>query len=264
MKIGLALSGGGARGLAHLGALKALEEYDIKPDMISGVSSGAIIGSLYASGICPDDILELILKSSLFRYVRPAWSKFGFLNIERFEKLYHQYLPAKTFEDLKIKLFISAADLNEGKTVYFSEGELIKPLLASSCLPVLFVPLTIGERQFVDGGILNNLPVEPLLGHNDFIIGVNANPTKKDFKVAGIKSMIERTFHLTLALNVKERIKYCDLFIEPQGISHFTIFDLSHAKDIFNIGYEHAREYLNKSAKILKNYEITYGQTGTH
>jgi NTE family protein len=260
MKIGLALSGGGARGIAHLGALKALDEFGIKPAMISGVSSGAIIGTLYAAGMNPDTILENIIKERLYRYVRPAWSKFGFLKMERFVRVYERYLPAKNFEQLKIKLFISAADLQEAKTIYFSEGELLRPLLASSCMPILFVPMAIGNKRYVDGGILNNLPVEPLLGHTDFIIGIHCNPTNKSFEMHGIKSMIERTFHLSLALNVKERIKHCDIFIEPPMLSSYTIFDLAHARDIFQIGYEYSLQALAKAEDLMKKHHIRFSK----
>ncbi len=256
MKIGLTLSGGGARGVAHLGTLKAFDEWGIKPSMISGVSSGAIVGALYGSGLSPQQILEALIKSKLYRYLRPAWSKFGFLDIERFLKLYHIYLPVKTFEELNVKLFISATDLKEGKTVYFHEGPLLKPILASSCLPVLFNPVTIGDKQYIDGGMLNNMPVEPLLGHCEFIFGTNCNPTNREFKVEGMRSVIERTFHLMLSMNIKERIKYCDLYMEPPGLGRYTIFDVRDAREIFRIGYEHTIHSLKNSETILKRYGI--------
>lgn len=252
-KIGLVLSGGGARGLSHLGALQAILEAGITPSIISGVSSGAIIGTFFASGVMPDYLLEILIKSNLFRYVRPAWSKFGFLKIERFLPLYEAHLPVKTFEELQIPMFVSAAELKEGKTIFFSKGDIVKPLLASSCMPVLFVPMEIDSRRFVDGGIINNLPVEPLLGQCDLIIGVHANPTNKKFKVGGIRSMIERTFHLAIAMNVKERVQYCDIFIEPPELANYTIFDMRFAKDIFDVGYKHARKVLAESDEILNS-----------
>jgi len=97
MKIGLALSGGGARGIAHLGVLKALLEKGIRPDIISGVSAGALAGTLYASGLEPDKILEMLLKTNLYRYVRPAWSRYGFLNIQKLIAIYKLFLPIKNF-----------------------------------------------------------------------------------------------------------------------------------------------------------------------
>jgi NTE family protein len=252
MTTGVALSGGGARGIAHLGALKAITEFGITPHAMSGVSSGAILGALFCGGISPDEILEILLKSSLFRYLRPSWRKSGFLNMERFEALYIRYLPVKTFEELNVKLYVSAADLNEGKSIFFSKGELIKPIMASSCMPILFAPIKIEDKLLVDGGIINNLPVEPLLAEHNLIIGVHCNPTNREFQVSGLKSMIERTFHLTLAVNVKERYKYADIFIEPPKLTNYNIFDIKEAKAIFNIGYNHA-------ITILREWEQTRG-----
>src|SRR5690606_31809376 len=123
-------------------------------------------------------------------------SKFGFLNIKKLSSIYKQYLPVETFEQLPNKLYISAADISEGKTIFFSNGELIKAVLASSCLPVLFAPVEIDNRLMVDGGVINNLPVEPLIGQCDLIIGVHVNPTNTQFNIRSMKSMIERTFHL--------------------------------------------------------------------
>jgi len=243
MKIGLVLSGGGARGIAHLGVLKALEEHGLKPDVISGVSSGAIIGALYASGLKPDHVLDVIIKTKIFRYIRPAWSKFGFLNIEKLIPIYQLYMPFKTFEELSIPLFISAADMRTGTSVYFSEGDLIKAILASSCIPVLFAPMVSGEKLLVDGGIVNNLPVEPLLHTCDILIGSHTNPNNPDFRVLSIKSMMERTFHLAVACNVRDRIKFCDLFIEPAELKNYGIFDMTKAKDIFEIGYSYTKEF---------------------
>lgn len=239
MRTGLALSGGGARGLAHLGALKALEEKGIKPDIISGTSSGAIVGALYGAGLSPEEVLDILVKTNLFRYIRPAWSKIGFLNMERFLKIYREFLPCKTFEELNIKLYTCATDLETGESVYTSSGDLLMALLSSSCMPVLFVPIEVEGRKLIDGGIVNNLPVEPLLDENtDLIIGVHCNPTNRKFEVKGLKSMIERTFHLALASNVKERKSLCDVVIEPEKLSEYTLFDTGRAKEIFEIGYE--------------------------
>jgi NTE family protein len=252
MKIGLALSGGGIRGVAHLGVLAALEENGLKPQIISGVSSGAIIGTLYAYGMSPQEILENLIKTKIFRYMRPAWSRFGFLNIQKLEAIYRLYLPVKTFEELPIKLIISAADIQEGKTVFFSKGDLLKPILASSCVPVIFAPLEMNNKLMVDGGVINNLPVEPLIGECDFIIGVHVNPTNTKHKINSIKSMIERTFHLAIAGNVKERIKHCNLFIEPPELADYNIFEISKARDIYRIGYEYALEIIKNSNSLHK------------
>jgi NTE family protein len=254
MKIGLALSGGGARGIAHLGVLKALIEHDLRPEIISGVSSGAIVGALYSSGLHPDEIMDILLKMRIFRYIRPAWSKFGFLNIQKLLAIYKLYLPVQTFEKLKLPLIISAADIMEGKTVYFTEGDLTKAILASTCIPILFAPIEMEGKLMVDGGIINNLPVEPLIARCDLIIGVHCNPTHRQYQVGGIKSMLERTFHLSINNNVKERIKYCDLFIEPPQLINYGLFEISKGKDIYKVGYDHAMKVIKASGDLLAHH----------
>ena len=252
MKTGLVLSGGGARGIAHLGAIQALLERGIKPDVISGVSAGAIVGSLYGAGLMPEEILRNLISTKVFRYLRPAWSKFGFLNIQKLIAIYKLYLPVKTFEELQLPVFISAADIMDGKTVYFSEGDLTKAMLATTCIPLLFAPVKMDGMLMVDGGIINNLPVEPLISDCNLIIGVHCNPSNKNYKPKGMKSMLERTFHLSIANNVRERVQYCDIFIEPPELVNIGLFEISKAREIYRMGYEHTIKVLDQSKDIIE------------
>lgn len=239
MKIGLALSGGGARGIAHLGVIKALEEFGIRPAIISAVSSGAVAGALYATGYNPEEILEIIVSASLIRLMRPAVRGAGLLRLERLESLFSQYLKENCFEKLAFPLVIGTTNINTGQTAYFSSGEIIKPLLASCCIPVMFEPVRIGESLYVDGGLLNNLPVEPLLGHCDYVIGVHTNPYNVNQPLSSVRAVLERSLLLAISNNIKERIPLCHLFIEPIQLSQFRVLDLSKAKAIFDVGYQH-------------------------
>ncbi len=256
MKVGLTLSGGGARGVAHLGALKALEERGIKPAIISAVSAGAIVATLYGSGLNIDEVMSTLLKTNLFRYIRPAWSRFGFLNIQKLIAIYKLHLPISDFSELRTQVVISAADIREGKTVYFTEGDIIHAVLASTCIPIVFSPFELDGKLLVDGGIINNLPVEPLIGNCDLIIGVHTNPNNPKYRINSIKSMIERTFHLAVYNNVKERQKHCDIFIEPPDLINFGLFEISKAKDIFNVGYEYTHKILEESSDILNRHNL--------
>ena len=175
LKIGIALSGGGVRGVAHLGVLKALNENGIFPNRFSGSSAGAIAGALYCSGHSPEEILEIIVKTNYFKFLKPAISWTGILKMDLIPELFVKYLKENSFESLKIPLTIAATDLRRAKVVYFSQGELIKPLMASSCIPGMFDPILIDGHHYIDGGVLNNLPVEPLDGVCDVVIGVNCN-----------------------------------------------------------------------------------------
>ncbi|HEX8545441.1 MAG TPA: patatin-like phospholipase family protein [Cytophagaceae bacterium] len=252
MKVGIALSGGGVRSFCQLGALKALKEHGVVPELISGTSGGAVVGALYAAGLEPNEVLDILLTTPIYRYVRPVLSRYGFLRIEKLASLYNLYLPKKTFESLPIKLVISATDINHGKTIYFTEGDLVRALLASSCIPILFRPVEIDGRLMVDGGILNNMPVEPLMGNCDFIIGIHSNPNNEQFQISNIKKMIERTFHLAIYNNVHERVKYCDLFIEPPALKVYGLFDFSKSKEIFEIGYNFTKNLLSQSPNIFE------------
>lgn len=174
MKIGLALSGGGARGFAHIGVLKALLDHGFEPEMVSGASAGGLVGALYASGHPPEEIMAIFAKAKIRTVFSLSTKLVGFLKMEKIERFFELYFPHNSFEKLVIPLTINATDIQAGQIVYFHEGELVRPLMASCCIPVLFEPVHINGRMLVDGGILNNLPVEPLLGKCGFVVGVHS------------------------------------------------------------------------------------------
>ncbi len=243
MKIGLVLSGGGARGLSHLGVLQAFDELGIRPAAISGTSAGAIVGALYAAGHRPPEILQFFTQTKLLKVLGLSSKFTGLLRMESTEKAYMQFLVDDRFEALSVPLYVCATDLDRGETVYFSQGPLIKPLQASSCIPILFAPVEIEGRYFVDGGILNNLPVEPLLDQCDYLIGVHANAVGTQ-RVSSLRNAIERTFLLVVNANVESRRRQCHLFIEPPKMAGYKVFDVAKAEEMYQIGYEYAREVL--------------------
>jgi len=253
MRVGLALSGGGARGIAHLGVLKALDEQGVKVSMISGVSSGAIAGVLYAYGYSPDEILKLIKELSVFHVMRPVFGKRGLLHLEEVEKLFNKYLgPQLQFEDLKIPVVVSATEMNEGVTAYFSSGEVIKPLLASSAVPILYQPIIFKGKILSDGGLLNNLPVEPLHGNCDVKIAVHVNPINRQAQISSLTGMVERTVMLAINNNVKLRLNQCDLYLEPSELKSYRLTSFRKANEIFNIGYKYTM-YMERYIKQLLN-----------
>lgn len=242
MNVGLVLSGGGTRGIAHMGLLKVFDEIGLRPSIISGSSSGAIIGALYASGYTPDEILEIIKEIKLLKILRPALRKTGLLKMDVTESLYHQFITRNSFEELSIPLIVSATDLQLGETEYFSTGELIRPLMASSSVPVLFDPVRIADKYYVDGGLLSNFPVEILKDKCEKIIGFHCNPVDEKFEISGIKSMIERTFLLTINANAKIQMEFCDLVVEPPALKKHKVFSFNKADEIFEIGYKHGKD----------------------
>jgi NTE family protein len=175
MKTGIVLSGGGARGISHIGVLKALEEIGVTIDHVAGTSVGAIIGALHASGRTASEILDIVLKTSVLKSIRPSWNWRGLLSLEGLRTILSVYLPDDRFEALQIPLTVSATDIVKGKPAYFSSGELIAVLQASCCVPAVFAPVALNGSLYVDGGIMDNLPAKPIRPDVDLLIGVHCN-----------------------------------------------------------------------------------------
>lgn len=249
-KIGIVLSGGGARGIAHLGVLKALEEFGIKPSVISGTSAGAIAGAFYAGGYSLPEIKSIVEKGDFFNLSNVLIKKQGLFSMKGFEKMYQDYFPNNTFDDLQIPLHVAATDILKGEVVYFSSGNLSQALMASSCIPVVFQPLHFDNTYFVDGGVLNNFPVEPLINKCDMIIGSHVNSIKTEVNEIHMTDIIDRSFHLAMSNSVRNKINSCQLFIEPPNMSRFSIFDVKKSDEIFEYGYSYTIS-LEKEIKQL-------------
>jgi NTE family protein len=242
MKLGVALSGGGARGIAHLGVLKAFDEHNIRIDYLSGVSAGSIVGAFYSCGYKPDEIFTILVKTKLFRIIRPGLSRTGLLKLDRLESIFREYFPSNDFSALRIPLFVGATNFTTGKIEYFTEGELFKAVMASSCLPVIFNPVKIKDCIYVDGGLTENLPVSPLTGIADKIIAVHSNPTDDQFQSKSLKAFIERVFLIAISGNTKISRSMVDLYLEPDQLKHFSGSALSKAREIFDVGYNYTKE----------------------
>ena len=252
MKIGIALSGGAVRGLAHIGVLKALEELDIKPDIVSGVSAGSIIGSFYCAGYSPKDMEEIALKTNLNSFILPSISKKALFSLDKLESFLEKYIGKINIEDLKIPLIIAATNLNKASVEYFQNGSLIKTVKASCSIPVMFKPVKIDKYFYVDGGVMNNLPVESLREKVDFAIGVEVNPfleEEKDFN--NIISIGIRSFYLAIRSNTETSKKLCDLVIQPIELFNIPLFATWKAKEAIEIGYTFTKELIKKQIRKL-------------
>ncbi len=244
---GIVLSGGGARGLAHLGVLKALEEHDIFPDIVSGVSAGAIAGALYCDGMSVDDIREIFMQHKLFNYARFAFPTKGLGSISGLKKIIRAALKAKRFEELKKPLYITVTDLNNARPVYYARGDLLEAVIASSSIPVIFNPVIKNNIHYVDGSVMNNLPVEPLIGKCERIIGVNVNPIDRKEGFGNILHIAERVIHLSVAAQRMAKHDDIDLLIEPAGLENYTIFEISKGQQMFDLGYQYTKSLLRNS-----------------
>ena len=252
MKIGLVLSGGGVRGVAHIGAIKALEEHGIFPTHISGSSSGAIVGALYAYGYGWKDIYLFFKTIEILNIKKYAFGKPGFIDAEKFYPDFKRFIKKDNFNALKKSLSITATDILNGNLKTFTSGELIKPLLASAAFPGIFAPVKIGESYYIDGGALNNFPVEYLKKECDVIIGVYVNGyqnvTIRDLKHS--YSVVERAFKLKSVQEDYAKFKDCDLVVLPKQLDGFGTFEKKYLQKIFRIGYNATKEALDNNPNI--------------
>ena len=245
-RIGLVLSGGAARGFAHIGVLKALNEEGIYPDIVSGVSAGALAGVLYCDGYQADDIFRIFKDKSLMKFASITIPRDGLLGIDNLGKVLRETLRAETFEELKIPFFCNATNLNEGTSEYFNTGKLVPRIMASASIPVLFKPIYLNNATYVDGGVLDNFPVQPIQEQTQQIIGVHVNPTGKMEQVKGLIKIAERSFHVSVNSRIKEMSASCDLFIQPEKVNKYSLLNASAGKELFDLGYEKAKQVLNK------------------
>jgi len=254
-KLGLVLSGGAAHGFAHIGVLKALQEADIRPDVISGASAGAIVGAFYASGHNPEEILEIFSNTKLINFVSPSLNGASFMEAKGLRKVFEKKLKASKFEELSIPMYVGATNFNRGEARYFHEGILVDKLLASASIPVLFPPVEIEGDFYLDGGIVDNLPFKPLEGKCRYTIGVHVNPTGEVEQADSIKAIAERTFHLVVSADIHLQKHLFSLFIEPKDLAKYGIMQVSQGKKMYEIGYEEAKKVLDQEKDIVKTFK---------
>lgn len=250
--IGLVLSGGGVRGIAHIGVLKALNELNIHPSVISGTSAGAIIGVLYAMGLSSQEMIDFVSHSSLWKFFRFEWSAGGLSNLNYLKERLIQIGIPQNFDDLQKKLFVTATNLTKGKTEIFHEGPLLDTILASCSIPLVFKPVNINGDRYADGGILNNLPASAITSQAHRLIGVNVIPLSvdedKDYQSS--KQVAQRCFELFMNANTQPELTACDVVIEPK-VQEFYLFSLPKFNLIHDIGYETTMAQANQIQKAL-------------
>lgn len=247
-KIGIALSGGGARGIAHIGALQALEENGIKADCLAGTSAGSIVAALYASGKKPARILEFVSKnSSLFKIYKFGLPTVGLTKLSYLSDKLEEFIGDDSFESLLKPCYIAVTNLHTGQVEVKSQGELFDVIVASCSIPLVFQPIEIDGFKYVDGGLLMNLPAEPLYTICDKVIGINVMPVfQQDTKnITNIIDIASRCFDLALVANTENQSLMCDVVIEPMKICNFTTYNFTKYEDLYQVGYEATMEIMD-------------------
>lgn len=257
--IGLCLSGGGALGYAHVGALQALEDAGIKPTMISGTSMGSIIGVLYAAGYSPAQMLAMIkekgyrVKTVMDIRIDP---KTGLVKHDQLRDILNTYIRYDNFDSLKIKLYVCCVDIRKGEAKIVSEGNNLKEfVVASATIPLVYEYCVIDGVEYIDGGIKNNFPVEPLVAAKcDKIIGINVinfTPTDSTIKTEDLAPNVYAL--MDEAIN-ENRYKQCDYYIPIKGLNtyKFNLFSFNNYMKIYQLGYDNMKKYIAEHPEMLK------------
>jgi len=244
-KIGLVLSGGGAKGIAHLGVLKYLIEQDVRPSLIAGTSAGSMVGALYCSGLEVDEILQFFIDVKPFSW-KFTRARAGFIDPAKLYPEVLKYIPEDSFEYLKPELRIVATNMLLGKEHIFKDGSVINALLASASYPLVFSPMIIDDQVYSDGGIVNHFPVSVIEDDCDKIIGVYVSPIRQveADELASIKDVVLRAFTLQGSGAELDKLSQCDVHIYPEALLNYNTFatDEKSLREIYQIGYDAAKD----------------------
>ncbi|MBA3850348.1 MAG: hypothetical protein C0502_10205 [Opitutus sp.] len=249
--VGLVLSGGGARGIAHIGVIRALLEHGVVPEAVAGASAGATVGALYAAGYTPAEMLEFFHVIDPYRLKSVAFGKPGIWDSEKYVPDFRRYFPRDDFASLKRRLFVVATDLLRGEARVFDSGPLVRTLLASSCVPMVFAPMEIDGRLYGDGGIVDNFPVQLLEGRCGVILGVHVNPLREiqGNELGTSLAVLERALDVGMFNKSRANFGRCDVVILPLELANYGMFDTKRLGEIEKTGY---REAKRRMAEILR------------
>ena len=252
--IGLALGGGFARGIAHVGVLKVLEAENISVDFVAGTSVGALIGAAYCSGVSPAELEQIASKVRFRDLARWTLSRYGFASNLRMISFLNKILKVKTFEELQIPLAVTATDFASGEGIVFRSGPLADPVRASCAYPGVFLPVTVNGRLLVDGMLAHALPTQPLREMGaDRVIAVSL---KTNWANAGdgpkhIFDVIGQCFAIAQNMNCAQARGCADLIIEPD-VTGYRYDDFEHSSDLVLLGERSARAALPEIRKWIE------------
>jgi len=264
-RIGLALSGGAARGIAHVGVLRALEENQIPIDAIAGASAGALIGGSYAAGLSIKQLEEMARRFRWRLTARLSFSRLGLQSNARMEKFLREHLPVTRFEDLKIPFAAIAMDLQKGSAVVFrDEGDVPFAIRASTCIPAVYTPVRDASgRWLVDGGLVASLPISYARALDvDFVIASDVN-------FAGVRffedpktalGVLTHTFVAVERIVANQDRADADVLITPQ-VGHIRWDQTRRADELLQAGYDAAMESIDKIKSLVTRQSIVEPET---
>lgn len=255
--LGVVLSGGSVRGSAHVGFLKVLDELSASPEIIAGTSAGAMIGAFYAAGMTVNEILDFFHKTSLFQYTSINPLTPGIFDTKKYAPIFKDFLPP-TFEELDLPLTICATNLETGSPTYFNSGPLHIPLLASCAIPLVFAPVEIEGQLYIDGGVMDNFPVEQIEGKCEMIIGSYlGDPGKAKRKEVNSKLKItNRANQLLMYSAVSHKFQKTDFTLQ-YPLQKYGYFDQKKMDEMYDIGYEYAKEKITEDSFAKLRHKLS-------
>ncbi len=251
-RINLILSGGGYKGYAHLGVIKALEEAGYTINRIAGCSAGAIIGAMYASTKDIDSVIDFLTNTDFYRLTDISFSKTGLMKGEKIIEHIRSFIGVRTFEELKIPLVVNATDLDAGEEVIFRKGDLMSAIRASSAYPGVFTPKRIGGRLLMDGGIVNPVPISLLRPTLPTVVSdvMFTTPKPKNYVLPTILKQSIEILQKSLIRNKLRTSPHKYVHIRPDT-SKWDIFTLKSDAKIIAKGEEATKKSLNKIARMF-------------
>lgn len=254
--LGLCLSGGGAIGIAHIGVLQALLDNGIEPEVVSGSSMGAIVGTLYAAGYTPTDMMKMIQEDRLYLVsklmtFKPSFWKSGFSTHGTVQKLIREIVPSDNFKNLKRKMFVCVTNLNTMEWEIKSSGKnLATWVSASASIPGVFESQVVDGVYYVDGGVLNNLPSQPLKPLCRAVIGVDVLPYSAPVNLKRPIEVMAYTVRGIQKVNSAEGRALCDHVIDCQAVKKFHEFRFEAYQRIYRQGYKDGMDYIKSHPEI--------------
>ncbi len=256
--LGICLSGGGALGFAHIGVLQSLEDHGIFPQQIVGSSMGAIIGTLYAAGFTPTEMLQMIKNQKFYRISKlmtfhPSFLKSGLSNHTMLREFILELIPHNSFEQLKKRMHICVVNLNTAEWEIIHAGnELDKWVAASATIPGIYETVTDNEVYYVDGGLLNNMPAQGIEDYCQNIIGVDVLPHIIPTKLGKPIDTLAVSIRAVQHQNSKEGRELCRFLIEPKAIEEYHEFSFDAYQAIYQHGYSAATKYIVENPGMMK------------
>ncbi len=246
-KIGLALGGGAAKGIAHIGVLKAIEENNLKIECISGTSIGAMVASYYAFGKSVDSLQDLSKEMSFGSLIGFTLQKKGLFSTKSIREMILKDLGDVCIEDAKIPLAICATDIANGERVILRKGKLVDAVCASIAVPGIFIPVEIDKRLLVDGGITENVPISALEEMGAGItIAVDLNGCPHYQQPDDMIAIMGNAIDIAIDLRTKEQLKKADLVLSLDLKDFSRLGDSEEFKELFRLGHEGMQKKINQ------------------